>query len=43
MTDQDATTIETGRTRLPLWLESLVALIGMALLAGPAVATLWYR
>jgi hypothetical protein len=29
--------------KLPLWLQCIVALIGVVALAGPAAAVVWYR
>ena len=43
MTDQHALADEGVRTRLPVWLQCMVALFGTALLAGPVVAVVWYR
>ena len=43
MTDQRALADEGVRTRLPIWLQCMVALVGVAMLAGPAVAVVWYR
>ena len=43
MTEQRATVLEDVRARLPIWLQCIVATVGFALLAGPAVAVVWYR
>ena len=43
MTDQWALADESARTKLPLWLQCMVALVGAALLAGPSIAVVWYR
>jgi hypothetical protein len=43
MTQQRATADEDARTRLPMWLQCIVAVIGIAVLAGPAAAVVWYR
>ena len=43
MTEQLATASENARARLPMWLQCIVALVGVALLAGPAAAVVWYR
>ena len=34
---------ETTRVTLPMWLQCIVALVGVAALAGPAAAVVWYR
>ncbi|MGI3899922.1 MAG: hypothetical protein ACRYGP_33165 [Janthinobacterium lividum] len=43
MTDQHALADGSIGTKLPMWLQCVVALIGTALLAGPAAVVVWYR
>ncbi|MGI3902494.1 MAG: hypothetical protein ACRYGP_16800 [Janthinobacterium lividum] len=35
--------VESARVALPMWLQCIVALVGLAALAGPAAAVVWYR
>ena len=32
-----------GRAPLPMWVQCIVAVVGVAALVGPAVAVVWYR
>ena len=43
MPQHRATADEDARSRLPMWLQYIVAVFGVALLAGPAAAVVWYR
>lgn len=43
MTNKHAAAHEGARTKLPMWLQCMVALVGVAMLAGPVATVLWYR
>ena len=43
MERQRGTEAAETSVRLPFWLQCIVALLGAALLAGPAAAVVWYR
>ena len=43
MTDRLAPRDEDARTKLPIWLQCIVAVIGAAMLVGPAATVARYR